>query len=374
MSKDLHPITMPKWGLSMKEGSISKWNKSIGENIKKGEMLLEIETEKVVNEMESPEDGTILKFCANEGDTVPVGSLIALYGESGTSEEVINEFIEKFNSNFESELSKELEEEEENNEKVKIGDLDINYIKNLNSKDKNILFIHGFGGDLNNWMFNQDDLSKEFNTYALDLPGHGLSSKTIKDASLSFLSEIIIKFCEENSLSDINLVGHSFGAGIAIKCASENNDFVKSLNLISPIGLGDEIDASYLDNFIISDSRRDLKNELEKLYFDPEIIKRDLVNEILKFKRIDGVSESLQLIKNEIINNEKQKINLRNEVDKLSIPTTIIWGKQDAIIPQSHTEKINEKINIKIIDDCGHMAHTEHPNEVNAIIRNTISS
>ena len=36
-------------------------------------------------------DGTILKFCANEGDTVPVGSLIALYGESGTSEEVINE-------------------------------------------------------------------------------------------------------------------------------------------------------------------------------------------------------------------------------------------------------------------------------------------
>ena len=44
MSKDLHPITMPKWGLSMKEGSISKWNKSIGENIKKGEMLLEIET------------------------------------------------------------------------------------------------------------------------------------------------------------------------------------------------------------------------------------------------------------------------------------------------------------------------------------------
>ena len=372
MSRDLQPITMPKWGLSMKEGSILKWNKSVGENIKKGEMLLEIETEKVVNEMESSEDGTILKICANEGDTVPVGSLIALYGEEGTSEKVIDEFISKFNSNFESALSKEVDDEQ-NNEKIEIAGIDINFIKNKNSKEQNILFIHGFGGDLNNWMFNQEELSNEYNTYALDLPGHGLSSKKIKDTSLSFMSEIIIKFCKENSLSDINLVGHSFGAGIAIKCASENNNFVKSLNLISPIGLGDEIDASYLDNFISSDSRRDLKHELEKLYFDPEIIKRDLVNEVLKYKRIDGVSESLNLIKNEIISNEKQKINLRNEVDKLLIPTTIIWGKQDSIIPQNHSEKINVKINIKLINECGHMAHTEHPNEVNAIIKDTIS-
>ena len=53
---------MPKWGLSMKEGSILKWIKSNGDNISKGDMILEIETEKVVNEMESPEDGKILKY------------------------------------------------------------------------------------------------------------------------------------------------------------------------------------------------------------------------------------------------------------------------------------------------------------------------
>ncbi len=47
---------MPKWGLSMKEGSILKWIKSNGDDISKGDMILEIETEKVVNEMESPED------------------------------------------------------------------------------------------------------------------------------------------------------------------------------------------------------------------------------------------------------------------------------------------------------------------------------
>ena len=81
MSTNLVAITMPKWGLSMKEGSILKWIKSNGDNISKGDMILEIETEKVVNEMESPEDGKIIKICASEGDTVPVGSIIAVCGK-----------------------------------------------------------------------------------------------------------------------------------------------------------------------------------------------------------------------------------------------------------------------------------------------------
>ena len=77
-----------------------------------------------------------------------------------------------------------------------------------------------------------------------------------------------------------------------------------------------------------------------------------------------------KIIKEALINLNLVKL---DEVDKLLIPTTIIWGKQDSIIPQNHSEKINVKINIKLINECGHMAHTEHPNEVNAIIKDTIS-
>ena len=88
MSTNLVAITMPKWGLSMKEGSILKWIKSNGDDISKGDMILEIETEKVVNEMESPEDGKIIKICASEGDTVPVGSIIAVCGKQDASNAV----------------------------------------------------------------------------------------------------------------------------------------------------------------------------------------------------------------------------------------------------------------------------------------------
>ena len=120
-------------------------------------------------------------------------------------------------------------------------------------------------------------------------------------------------------------------------------------------------------------SRKELKQELEKLYFNSEILTRDLINEVLKYKRIDGVSNSLNLIKDEILVSGKQKINLKDKINKITIPTSIIWGKEDSIMPFDHSKNLNEKIYIKLLDKCGHMAHIEHPNEVNAIINNPVS-
>ena len=65
MSESLIAITMPKWGLAMKEGAILQWLKNEGDEVKKGEILVEIETDKVVNEMESPEDGRLKEMCRN---------------------------------------------------------------------------------------------------------------------------------------------------------------------------------------------------------------------------------------------------------------------------------------------------------------------
>lgn len=371
MSKDLKAITMPKWGLSMKEGSILKWIKSNGENIKKGEMLLEIETEKVVNEMESPEDSKILKICASEGDTVPVGSLIAVCGEVDTSEKIIDEFIDKFNSNFQLEILEE-KNNETNNEKIKILDIEINFIKNTNSKDENVLFIHGFGGDLNNWMFNQDDLANNFNTFAIDLPGHGMSTKKIVDSSLDGFANLISSFCEKNNLDKVNLVGHSLGGGISIKTAFKKKELIKSLTLISPIGLGDEIDSDYIDNFISSETRKEIKKEIEKLYFNSEIITRDMLNEILKFLRIDNVKDTLKIIKNEIIENNCQKNNLIEEINSLNIPVSVIWGEDDQIIPSKQSDVLSDKINLIKQKNCGHMAHIEKAKFVNEVISKTI--
>ena len=371
MSSNLIAITMPKWGLSMKEGSILKWIKSNGDNISKGDMILEIETEKVVNEMESPEDGKILKICVNEGDTVPVGSLIAVCGKKDATDDEIDSFIEEFNLNFKADINLE-ESEEDRNEKIKIADLEINFIKNINSYKENILFIHGFGGDLNNWMFNQNELSERFNTYAIDLPGHGMSEKNIHNSTLDELANLISSFCIANDIKSVNLVGHSFGAGISIKTASSYPELINTLTLISPIGLGKEIDSVYLENFIKAESRRDLKKEIEKLYFNSDIITRDMLNEVLKFLRIDNVQTTLSKIQNEIIINGEQKNNLIDEINSIKVPVCVVWGKEDQIIPSNHHQVLNDKIKIIIEKNCGHMAHIEKPSVVNDAINSII--
>lgn len=74
-------IRMPKFGLTMTEGVILKWNKEVGDQVSKGESIVEVETDKVSIEVESPAEGILLKKVAECTDVVPVGGLIGFIGE-----------------------------------------------------------------------------------------------------------------------------------------------------------------------------------------------------------------------------------------------------------------------------------------------------
>ena len=76
-------INMPRLGLTMTEGVITKWVKGIGEHVEKGEIIAEIESDKSVVPFESPESGTILKLLAEENDTLDIYEPIAIIGEPG---------------------------------------------------------------------------------------------------------------------------------------------------------------------------------------------------------------------------------------------------------------------------------------------------
>ena len=75
-------VVMPQMGESITEGTVSKWLKSVGDKIEKDEPLLEISTDKVDAEVPSPAAGTLLEIKVNEGETVEVGSVVALVGSS----------------------------------------------------------------------------------------------------------------------------------------------------------------------------------------------------------------------------------------------------------------------------------------------------
>ena len=69
---------MPKLGHVMEEGTISTWEKKVGDHVKKGEVLLTVETGKTVTEVESVVDGTLVEIKAEEGETVEIMTTIAV--------------------------------------------------------------------------------------------------------------------------------------------------------------------------------------------------------------------------------------------------------------------------------------------------------
>ncbi|MCK4321425.1 lipoyl domain-containing protein [candidate division WOR-3 bacterium] len=68
---------MPKLGLIMEEGTIAKWYKAEGDSFKEGEALFEVETEKIVNDIEATFAGKLIKILVKEGNTVPVSTTVA---------------------------------------------------------------------------------------------------------------------------------------------------------------------------------------------------------------------------------------------------------------------------------------------------------
>ncbi len=76
-------VKMPQLGLTMEEGTVTKWVKQEGDAVKAGEVLLEITTDKLTSEVESEHDGVLLKIVAQEGEDIPVKGLLAYIGEAG---------------------------------------------------------------------------------------------------------------------------------------------------------------------------------------------------------------------------------------------------------------------------------------------------
>lgn len=78
-----YEVLMPQLGLTMEEGTVSQWIKHEGDEVKAGDVILEITTDKLTNEVASEHDGVLLKIVAQEGEDVPVKGLLAYIGQPG---------------------------------------------------------------------------------------------------------------------------------------------------------------------------------------------------------------------------------------------------------------------------------------------------
>jgi len=96
MSANLQELTMPKWGLTMEEGTLVRWMVEVGDSIEPGMELAEVETDKIVNVMEATQSGVLLKKLADESDVLPVGALLGVIGDASAQDADVDAFVAAF--------------------------------------------------------------------------------------------------------------------------------------------------------------------------------------------------------------------------------------------------------------------------------------
>ncbi len=370
MSDAIKPIVMPKWGLAMQEGMVAKWLVEAGAEVKAGDEILDIETSKIANVFESPIAGRLRRVVVGEGETVPVGALLGVVAESSVPDADLDAYIARFQEEFAA-FAAEAGAAAPEPETIEAGGRRFRYLTLGEGEAPPIVFLHGFGGDLNNWQYNQEALAEGHTTYAVDLPGHGGSSKDLGAgrADVDALTSAVLDFLDAKAVTKAHLVGHSLGGAVSLDLALNHAERVASATLICTAGLGPEINLTFIDGFMQAKRRKQLEPVLAMLVADPDMVSREMIEDVLKFKRLDGVEAALNRIIADTFPGRKQALVVTGRLGELTVPVQVIWGEEDQIIPARHAEGLPASIPVRVFPDAGHMVHMEKAAEVNELIK-----
>ena len=366
------PVTMPKWGLSMQLGKITAWVVAEGDDVKVGDDLADIETEKITGTLEAPDAGTIRRIIARAGEDVPVSGTIALIAPPEVTEDELDAAVLQARALIDAGVPEDAAGEAVL-QTADVGGRKISYAGAGQDGDV-VLLVHGYGGDRNSWLFLQEPLAARYQVYALDLPGHGTSAKDVGEGSLSVLADAVTGVLDALGAGRAHLVGHSMGGAVALAVAARDPARIASLTLIAPSGFGPEINAGYLRGFADAQTRRELKAVIGQLFDDESLVTRQLVDDLLAYKRLDGVDEALHALADTLLDGEAQRGDSAASLAAIggAAPVTVIWGRADRIIPAAQAEAVAGAVR-HLIDGAGHMPHMERPAEVQAAIEETIA-
>lgn len=365
------PIVMPKWGLEMREGTVQDWLVHEGDRIAVGQALVEVETDKISNAVEAADAGLLRRIVARSGELLPVKALLAVLAEPEVADADIDAYVAAFEVPV---AGADADDSGPAFEHATVDGIRVRYARRGLEQGVPVLFIHGFGGDLNNWLFNLDAVAERHPVIALDLPGHGQSDARLPGASIAALAGFVGRFLDAVDVPRAHLVGHSMGGAIALQLALDVPGRVASLALVSPAGLGAQIDTGYMQGFVQAESRRELKPVLERLFADPALVSRQMVDDMLKYKRMDGIAPLLADLGGALFADGRQATVLAERLQGLDKPLLVLWGEQDQVIPVAHTASAGPRAQVLRFADAGHMAMLEKAGEVNTALKRHLAS
>jgi pimeloyl-ACP methyl ester carboxylesterase len=242
-----------------------------------------------------------------------------------------------------------------------------------------LLLVHGIAGRADNWDPVIPALARTHTVIAPDLPGHGLSGKPSGDYSIGALASAMRDLLVYLGHDGATVVGHSLGGGVAMQFAYMFPERCDRLVLVSSGGLGQDV------NFILRAAAlpgadlfltltAGLANKLGSgvgrafgaVGFRPA---PDVAEVARGFASLADRETRLAFLSTlrSVIGTDGQRVDASNRLYLAAdMPTLIMWGELDPIIPAFHGERAHAAMpgsRLKIFAGAGHMPHIDHPNE-----------
>ncbi len=230
-----------------------------------------------------------------------------------------------------------------------------------------VVVIHGGGGDARTWSHNIMEMARKYTIYAPDLPGYGGSQALDGQYYIPELSDFIDKFARALGLEKFNLVGHSLGGGVALNYALKFPQNIKKLVLVSSLCLGREI-AFWVRLLSVPALLKSLGAVVTGVF---RLITWAIKTLLLPIEFIVPLSPAAMIIGGSISTIKEQTLVLANRLSDLVMPTLVVWGSRDPVVPVQHAYAAAQVIpdcRVKVFQNRGHNVHRDELEQFSSII------
>jgi 2-hydroxy-6-oxonona-2,4-dienedioate hydrolase len=240
--------------------------------------------------------------------------------------------------------------------------------KGDHTSERHILFIHGLGSSADRWLDIPEALSNYYHTIAVDLVGFGLSDKPVDlNYTIEKFAEFVLEFIYKKGLNTndgkITLVGHSLGGYIAVEFAIRNKELIEKLVLIDSSGFL-KGPTPLLEQYLYAakyTSYDNVRNVFEQLVSQPWKVLPAVIHTFITMINSPGAKYPFESAYKSSTTTQIDLSRLKSIED---IPTLIIWGSDDNLIPTEHSnifKQVFNKCKLEIIEDAGHAPFAEKP-------------
>jgi pimeloyl-ACP methyl ester carboxylesterase len=223
-----------------------------------------------------------------------------------------------------------------------------------------LILLHGLFGALSNF----EGLINYFRNYNnVIVPLLPLYDLDILHTSVGGLAKFLNKFIDAKGYNNVHLLGNSMGGHVGLLHVLKHPEKVKSLILTGSSGL---FENGMGDSYPKRGDYEYIKTKTELTFYDPATATRELVDEVYGI-----VNNRLKAIKIIALAKSAIRNNLGSELNKIHLPTLLIWGNNDTITPPFVAREFNKLIpnsELHFIDKCGHAPMMERPDEFNVIL------